>query len=124
MKTVFMVIAAIIIAFNADMANAQFAAGGGFEGPRAPSMVRTTVKEALKMWDESIVVLVGNIINSLGNEKYTFRDETGEVVIEIDDDDWRGVTVTPNDTLEIVGEIDKEFIGQTKIEVKSFKVVR
>lgn len=118
MKKIFLVLFAMFVAVSS--ANAQF--GGGFEGPRAPSLKSITVKQALSMRDDSMVVLTGKIVNSLGDEKYMFRDNTGEVMIEIDDEDWRGIKVTPNDTLEIVGEVDKEFMEQTKIDVKSFTV--
>ena len=95
---------------------------GGFEGPGAPTGNIITVKQALSMSDDSMVVLAGKIVMALGDEKYLFRDATGEVMIEIDDDEWHGVKVTPNDTIEIVGEIDKEFLERTKIDVKSFVV--
>ena len=94
----------------------------GFDGPRAPSLAPTTVQQALTMRDDTIVVLTGHIINSLGDEKYMFRDDTGEVIIEIDDEDWHGITVKPEDLIEIVGEVDKEFMEKTKIDVKSFTI--
>ena len=99
-----------------NQANAQF------EGPRAPSLAPTTVKQALTLNDDAMVVLTGKIVNNLGDEKYTFKDSTGEITIEIDDEDWRGIKVTPDNTLEIVGEVDKEFNEPTKIDVKSFTV--
>lgn len=113
----FSLIALISVVFSA---NAQ--SNGGFVGPKAPSIAPMTVKQALDVRDDTVIVLNGKIINSLGDEKYMFADATGQVMIEIDDDDWHGVTVTPEDTLEITGEVDKEFMEQTKIDVKSFKV--
>lgn len=95
--------------------------GGGFVGPGAGGSA-TTVQQALSMRDDTPVVLTGKIVSSLGDEKYLFRDATGEIIIEIDDDDWRGITVTPDTTLEIVGEVDKEFMDKTKIDVNSFSV--
>ena len=77
---------------------------GGFEGP---SINNTTVQEALKMNDDTPVVLKGKIEKSLGNEKYQFNDGTGIIVVEIDNDEWGGITVTPENTIEISGEIDK-----------------
>ena len=113
----------MVIIFSAFIGiNAGYAQFGGFSGPRAPSVKTMTVSEALKMRDDSIVVLNGHIINSLGDEKYLFRDATGDVIIEIDNDEWHGVNVTPEDLLEIVGKIDKEFFEATKIDVKSFTI--
>ena len=45
-------------------------------------------------------------------------------MIEIDDEDWHGVTVTPENTIEIVGELDKELFDKTKIDVSSFKIIK
>lgn len=128
MKKVILAVFAMFAVIN--LASAQFAGNqagvsvGGFNGPRDPSISNMTVKQALDMRDDSIVVLTGKIVNSLGDEKYLFRDSTGDVIIEIDDEDWHGVTVSPENTIEIVGELDKEFFDKPKIEVNSFKIVQ
>lgn len=96
--------------------------GGGFAGPSGFDTKPMTVKQALGLSDNARVVLRGHIVNSLGDEKYTFSDGTAEVVIEIDDEDWAGRQVTPETTIEIYGELDKEFFEQTKIDVDSFVV--
>ena len=92
-------------------------AGSGYTGP---SIAPVTVKEALSSWDDTAVVLVGRIEKSLGDEKYSFRDDTGVVVVEIDNDDWRGLSVGPNDLIEISGEVDKGLM-RTEIDVSSIK---
>ncbi len=84
-----------------------------FQG--APSPV-TTVAEALKMGDDTPVVLRGKIQKAIGHEKYIFADETGNVTVEIDNEDWRGVDVGPEDTIVIRGEVDKD-IFTTEIDV-------
>ena len=77
----------------------------------AENMVRTmpttTVSEALLLQDYTPVALVGTITQNLGNEKYQFQDNTGTVVIEVDDEDWNGITPSADDILIITGEIDK-----------------
>ncbi len=87
---------------------------GGFQGPGLPVM---TVAEALKVSDDTPVKLAGKIEKSLGNEKYLFKDATGTITIEIDDDDWKGVTATPDSELIIEGEVDKEMFKDTEIDV-------
>lgn len=101
-------------------ANAQTA--GGFEGPNANATPASTVAEALTLNDDANVVLTGKIVNSLGDEEYTFRDATGDIIIEIDDEDWNGAKVTPEDTIEINGEVDKDINEPVKIDVKTFTV--
>lgn len=54
-----------------------------------------------------------------GDEEYMFKDSTGKIVIEIDDEDWGGLTVGPKDTVEISGEIDRDF---KKMKLDVFKI--
>ncbi len=110
----FFAVSALVLTFAvASQAQAQNY-GGGFQGPTISS---STVAEALKLKDDTPVVLIGKIEKNLGNEKYQFSDGTGSIVVEIDDEDWRGLTVKPEDTVEISGEIDKEFMGTPKVDV-------
>ena len=88
---------------------------GGYTGP---ALSQITVKEAKKLSDDKPVVLVGKIEKGLGGEKYLFKDATDSVTIEIDDDKWRGLTVGPEDLIEIRGEVDKDFTS-FKIDVDS-----
>lgn len=96
-------------------------AGNAFAGFQGPGLDPTTVAKALDMGDEAAVVLVGQIEKSLGNEKYQFKDATGTIVVEIDDEDWRGVNVKPEDTIIIRGEVDKELL-KTEIDVDSVEL--
>ena len=91
---------------------------GGFTGPSAGA---TTVAEALTMRDDAYVTLTGKIEKQLGHEKYQFNDGTGVITLDIDDDDWGGLTVGPQDQVEIYGEIDKDF---TSIEVEVKRIVK
>ena len=119
----FITASAFVVALGLS-ANA-FAAGfqgqanmGGFQGP---GLQPSSVSEALKLNDDTPVVLIGQIEKSLGGEKYLFKDATGSVTVEIDNEDWRGVNVTPKDTIVIQGEVDKDFF-KTKIDVDSISI--
>lgn len=109
---------ALMLGFS-TLANAQgFVAqnnnaAGGFKGP---GLSVITVEQALKLGDDTAVVLEGQIEKSLGKENYVFKDATGSVTIEIDDDDWKGQTVTPQDTIIIKGEVEKDMF-KTEIDV-------
>ena len=50
-------------------------------------------------------------------DKYTFQDGTGTMTVEIDKDIWNGQTVTPQDTVLISGELDKDG-DRTKLDVE------
>jgi uncharacterized protein (TIGR00156 family) len=90
--------------------------GGGFEGP---GMASITVAEALKLNDDAPVVLKGKIEKALGNEKYQFNDGTATIVVEIDDDEWKGLVVKPEMTVQITGEIDKELMQTPEVDVET-----
>ena len=57
----------------------------------------------------------------MGKENYVFKDATGSVTIEIDDDDWKGQTVTPQDTVVIKGEVEKDMF-KTEIDVDVIEI--
>ncbi|MFQ6703340.1 MAG: YgiW/YdeI family stress tolerance OB fold protein [Alphaproteobacteria bacterium] len=106
------------------------AASAEFSGPNAPDATATnehggfvsgaetivTVKQVNEMRDDVPVIIQGKIIQRMGDEKYLFEDNTGSITIEIDDDDWRGQTVTPTDTVKLYGEVDRG-IFKTEIDI-------
>lgn len=91
---------------------------GGFKGP-GPN--KTSVEEAIKLRDDSPVTLKGYIVERLGDERYTFKDGTGTVVIEIDDEDWGGLEVTPEMEVIIEGEVEKSW-STVEIEVDRIRL--
>ena len=100
-----------------------FLHGQGFTGPGPGLNTRqvqtVTVAQARNLPDDTLVILTGNIVQSLGRERYTFRDSTGDITIEIDRDLWLllDLTVSASDRVEIRGEIDIDN-RVTEIDVK------
>jgi uncharacterized protein (TIGR00156 family) len=82
---------------------------GGFNGP--DNLRVATVAEALELADDTHVKVQGQIVRSLGDEKYELTDGSATIVVEIDDDDWGGLEATPDMQVEITGEIDQERSG-------------
>ena len=68
----------------------------------------STVEQVRNMQDDSKVAMKGKIEKHLKRDKYQFRDGTGFIVVEIDEDVWDGQTVTPQDTIWIFGELDSD----------------
>lgn len=75
-----------------------------------------TVDQVKEMRDDTPVILQGVILQRNGDEKYLFEDSTGSIVVEIDDEDWGGLTVTPEEVIKIYGDVDKG-IFTTEIDV-------
>ncbi|CAG23659.1 YgiW/YdeI family stress tolerance OB fold protein [Photobacterium profundum] len=91
----------------------------GFFGPS-----ETSVKAAKEGKDDQPVTLTGYITASLGDEMYTFSDGQDNISVEIDNDKWHGIKVTPETKVTITGEIDEEWFNShinewfsTKIDV-------
>lgn len=113
---------ALSVTLGAVSTNAQFT--GATEQNKMPKggyldavAIISTVRDAKEMNDDAYVTLRGYIEKRLKGDKYLFRDSTGTVEIEIDDDDWHGVTVGPQDLVEITGEVDRGWMN-VKIDVK------
>lgn len=94
--------------------------GGGFTGPGADS---TTVTDVLKMRDDTPVTLTGHIEKQLGGDHYLFKDPTGTVTVEIDDDEWGGLNVTPETPVILSGEVDKDWTS-LKVDVKNIRLAK
>ncbi|MGP3592704.1 YgiW/YdeI family stress tolerance OB fold protein [Vagococcus sp. WN89Y] len=91
---------------------------GGFTGPSS----KATVATAKTLSDDAMVTLRGNIIERISGDTYIFKDPTGTINIEIDDNRWNGVTVGPDDLVEIHGEVDKDW-NSVEIDVKQISKV-
>lgn len=97
---------------NAPKAAAQ----GAYSGPSNVPLM--TVKQLLDTGrDEQPARLQGRIVSFEGNERYTFEDATGRIIVEIDDEDFpAGQTVSAEQHVELVGEFDKG-LRKTEFEV-------
>ena len=98
---------------------------GGFQGPTT-AVDADTVAKALKCWDDTPVVLTGNIVERRAgsDDKYMFRDATGQMLVDIDHELFVGKTVTPQTKVRIFGEVDKDMMKPTKIDVKRLEILQ
>ena len=92
---------------------------GGFNGPHKTF----TVAQSKSLQDDTKVVLQGKITKKISHEHYEFMDSTGTVVVEIDDNKWMGQSVSPNDTVRLEGEVDKDH-NKIDIDVKKVTLVK
>lgn len=118
MKFVLALLALCAVSFAA---NADQHQSGGFKGPDSVRLV--TAAEAAQLRDDTYVKVVGYITKSLGDEKYEFRDDSGTLIVEIDDEDWRGLEVTPDNKVELIGEIDKDW-RKVELDVDRINLVQ
>lgn len=90
------------------------------EGFRDNNIKTSSVAEALKMNDNSYVTVKGNITKRLSEDRYSFKDSTGSMTVEIDKDKWSGISADTKDILELSGEIEKKN-NYTRLDVDSVR---
>ncbi len=89
---------------------------GGFTGP----MTLVTAAQAKALPDDAKVTLHGNIESHLGGKNYLFKDASGTIPVEIKSKHWEGLSVSPQDTVQIDGEVERKR-NAVKVEVKSLR---
>ena len=72
--------------------------------------------------NESWVTLQGKLVKRLGEDNYILRDASGEVMVDIDEDAWRGQAVTPSDTIRVSGEVDNDW-NEVKVNVETLEKI-
>ncbi|MEO9348632.1 NirD/YgiW/YdeI family stress tolerance protein [Acinetobacter radioresistens] len=77
----------------------------------------TTVKQALTAKDDTRVQLRGQVVKALGDEKYQFRDRTGTITADIDDELWQGKPISPTTTITLTGEVDIDYKPTKRVEI-------
>ena len=113
MQTFLSALAVSAVALSSAAFAASDNSNGGFTGPGSEVAI-VSVQQAKGMNDDAMVILQGNIQKKVGDELYLFSDGNDTIMVEIDNDDWNGLSIGPNDIVEISGEVDK---GWTSIEI-------
>ena len=102
----------------AGSAQAQYV--GPTTGPVAPANVAAILKNPV---DDQAVVLRGNLLRKVGNEKYTFSDGTAEIRVDIDDKVFMNRKIDAKTQVEIRGEVEKDFMESPEIDVDVLTLV-
>lgn len=86
------------------------------------SLELSTVIEVSQMEDNTKVMLEGFIGRQSGDDNYIFKDDTGEITIEVEEDTWRGQNVNEDIKVRIMGEYEKE-ANSEEIEVEWLEII-
>lgn len=92
-----------------------------YVGPLVDYPRQISVAGAKKLSDDAGVSLEGFITGHLRGNYYLFRDESGEIGIEIEARVWRGRQIGPDTGVRIHGELEKES-GFVYVEVYRLEV--
>ena len=77
----------------------------------------STVKQALVAKDDTKVEVKGYVVKAIGDEKYQFRDATGSMTVDIDDDLWHGKAIAANTPVTLIGEVDIDYKPTKRVEI-------
>jgi uncharacterized protein (TIGR00156 family) len=107
-----------------------------YQGPGAPAPAAgataagevttgMTTVQAIKAdpSDDAKVVLEGRLIRQISAERYLFADDSGEIEVEIDEDDFPRQPVTETTLLRLEGEVDTHRSRDTDIDVERVQLV-
>ena len=125
MKKRYLMVTAVVSGFLFLPAHAQYV---GPSGNTAQPSVQKTAQQDVKSIlanpvDDQHVTLQGHLLRKQGHEKYIFSDGSGEIVAEIDDDDFPSQPVNEKTKVEIIGEVDTGLRRPPEIEVDVIKVI-
>lgn len=121
-----LVIIAIIYAF---FATAAFAQTPEVPVPASPPSAVTnpavsSVMQVLTLsTNNQPVVMEGSIIETLGNNRYTFADPTGSIRVEISANDYPA-RLTRTDKVFVAGQVDRDSgNGGVEVDVDTVKII-
>ena len=84
----------------------------GYTGPGATTQV-TSVAAALDAADDTPVVLQGFVTKKINNDdKYEFKDNTGTITVEIDDEDLPPTPFNDKTKVKLTGEVEKHLMSR------------
>lgn len=111
---------AFIVAVPATV-NAQFQGPGASNRSNAGTV--TTAAEASRARPLTRAVLTGNIVQRQRAGRYTFRDSTGRITVEIPRPVFRNYKVTTQTDVRLTGRVDRG-VGGRYVEVLRLEVLR
>jgi uncharacterized protein (TIGR00156 family) len=92
-----------------------------FTGPSVTGR-QSTVEQAREARLGSYVTVTGQVVAHLREDYFTFRDQTGEIRVEIGSSVWRNRPVSPDTKVRLLAEVDQGFGGRY-LWVKSLEIV-
>ncbi|MNY29622.1 hypothetical protein D3C86_1636740 [compost metagenome] len=83
----------------------------------------TTVAAANDAADDAPVVLQGFVVKKLNNDdKYEFKDTTGTITVEIDNEDLPAVPFNEKSKVKLTGEVEKHLLSR-EVDVDLVEVI-
>lgn len=99
-------------------------AAAQYTGPGARNLVAHTVAEVLRQpTDDRPVLLTGHLVQQTGDELYLFKDATGEITVEIDDDEFpANQPIGAEQRVVIRGEVEARRLRSPRIDAEKVEL--
>jgi uncharacterized protein (TIGR00156 family) len=68
--------------------------------------------------------VIGNIVAHLRGDYFNFRDDIGEIRVEIEPEVWRNREVGADTTVRLLAEVDRNSAGTVYLWVQSLDIVK
>ena len=78
---------------------------------------QVSVAKAKTLKDETGVTLKGTIVKHIAGDDFEFKDATGTIILDVDDDLWKPMQLKAGDKVKVMGEVDRHRSKPTDIEV-------
>ena len=106
----------LMLMFASTQVSAEFTGAGATEAD-------TTVEQVIEEREEDRdVSMTGFLVKQIDEERYWFKDHTGDIQVEIDPAAFSGTEVTPEMKIRLTGEVEVEFEAVT-VDVSSLEVI-
>lgn len=103
------------------MASAQYVGPGGAGGmARTPFTITDVLASPV---DGQNVQLRGRLLQKLNRNKYLFSDGKSQIRVEIDDDKFPKQPIDDRTDIQIMGEVEKDFMETPEIDVDQVEIV-
>lgn len=107
---------------SVSTATAQYV-GPGAQAEAALPMLRTLKDVLAAPVDDQPVEITGVIVRQVGRERFLFRDESGELVVEIDRGDFpAGHSIDGDTRVVIIGEVETRHWRTPRIDVDQVRL--
>lgn len=116
-KKTISLLAIVAVTGSATLVHAQYT---------GPAVAPMTVKDLLAQGkDDQHATLRGKITKRIGGDKYLFSDGSGEITVEIDNNEFPNQQpVDAKTEVELSGEFDKELVGSPEFDVDTVTLVK
>lgn len=94
-----------------------------YAGPSSHAPAQSVSAILAKPVDDQRVTLQGVLVRQVSSDKYLFSDGSGEIRVEIDHDELPQQRFDQTTRIEIIGEVEKDFLQSPEIDVDHVRVI-